>query len=230
MNTPNQRQRVIVFDVNETLLDIEFLSPYFKHTFGDASAMRQWFSELVLYSQSLTLSGGYTPFGELAAAVLQMVGEIRGIAISHEGVEEFAELMSRLPAHHDAAPALQMLQDAGFRLITLTNSAPPGSMALVERAGLGHYFEKQFSVDAVKRFKPATQVYRSVEAALGLQASALRMVAAHTWDTLGAAAAGWKTALVTRPGNAALLVGEQPDIIENDLLAIATRIIELDVA
>jgi 2-haloacid dehalogenase len=38
-----------------------------------------------------------------------------------------------------------------------------------------------------------------------------------------------KAALLTRPGNAALPVGEQPDIIEKDLLAVARRIISIDV-
>lgn len=37
---------MIVFDVNETLLDIEILNPFFERTFGDARVMRQWFSEL----------------------------------------------------------------------------------------------------------------------------------------------------------------------------------------
>ena len=41
-------------------------------------------------------------------------------------------------------------------------------------------------------------------------------------------AAGWRAALVTRPGNAALPVGAQPDIIEKDLLAVAKRIFSID--
>ena len=80
----------------------------------------------------------------------------------------------------------------------------------------------------MKRFKPAAETYRSVESALGVDAGSLRMVAAHTWDTLGATAAGWKAALVTRPGNAPLAFGDQPDIIEKDLLAVARQIISND--
>ena len=62
MNQVKQRERIIVFDVNETLLDIEILNPFFERTFGDARVMRQWFAELILYSQALTLSGSYTEF------------------------------------------------------------------------------------------------------------------------------------------------------------------------
>lgn len=229
MNPVKQRERVIVFDVNETLLDIEALNPFFERTFGDSRVMRQWFAELILYSQASTLSGGYTPFGRLAVAVLKMVAEIRGVPLHAGSVDDFRDHMARLPAHPDAAPALEMLGGAGFRLVTLTNSAPDAGKAVLERAGLARYFEAQFSVDAVKRFKPAAETYRSVASALGAEASALRLVAAHAWDTQGAMAAGWKAALVTRPGNAALPLGDRPDIIEKDLLAVAKRIISLDV-
>jgi 2-haloacid dehalogenase len=66
---------IIVFDVNETLLDLTTLEPVFERIFGDAAVMRDWFSELILYSEALTLSGLYTPFGELAGGTLRMVGE-----------------------------------------------------------------------------------------------------------------------------------------------------------
>ena len=54
MNQASQRERVIVFDVNETLLDIDILKPFFERTFGDARVMRQWFDESILYSQAGT--------------------------------------------------------------------------------------------------------------------------------------------------------------------------------
>lgn len=228
MNQATQRDRVIVFDVNETLLDIEILNPFFERSFGDAGVMRQWFAELVLYSQALTFGGSYTQFGQLAVAVLMMVAEIRSVSLTTADIEDFKDAMGRLPAHGDVAPALDLLKSAGFRLVTLTNSAPAVSQAVLEKAGLTPYFERQFSVDVVKRAKPAPEVYRNVASELAIDAGSLRMVAAHTWDTLGAMAAGWKAALVTRPGNAPLAIGDQPDIVEKDLLATAKRIISMD--
>ena len=65
----------IVFDVNETLLDITTLEPFFDRVFGNATVLREWFAELILYSQTVTLSGLYVPFGDLAGGVLRMVGE-----------------------------------------------------------------------------------------------------------------------------------------------------------
>ena len=61
-----------------------------------------------------------------------------------------------------------MLRDDGFRLVTLTNSPPnPSGPSPLENAGLGGYFERQFSVDACRTFKPARDVYAYVCRELG---------------------------------------------------------------
>ena len=73
MNTPI---KVCVFDVNETLLNLTPLEQHFAAWFQDPTVMREWFAQLVLYSQSLSLSGRYLDFGELAAAVLEMVARV----------------------------------------------------------------------------------------------------------------------------------------------------------
>lgn len=38
---------IIVFDVNETLLDLETLVPAFNRIFDDPAAMRMWFAGLI---------------------------------------------------------------------------------------------------------------------------------------------------------------------------------------
>lgn len=41
---------LVVFDVNETLLDLTTMEPTFERIFGDKGAMRFWFANLILYS------------------------------------------------------------------------------------------------------------------------------------------------------------------------------------
>jgi 2-haloacid dehalogenase len=67
---------VCVFDVNETLLDIEFIAPMFQRLFGDRKVLREWFGQLILYSDAITLSGSYTTFFNLGQGVLRMLGSI----------------------------------------------------------------------------------------------------------------------------------------------------------
>ena len=41
------KRPIIVFDVNETLLDLEKITPVFGRIFGDRSPMRLWFTNLI---------------------------------------------------------------------------------------------------------------------------------------------------------------------------------------
>ncbi|TVO68440.1 haloacid dehalogenase type II [Denitromonas ohlonensis] len=219
---------ILVFDVNETLLDITTLEPLFERVFGDRRVLREWFAQLILYSQTLTLSGIYTPFGELGVGTLRMLGATHGITLADDDIHELKTRMSALPAHPDVVPALTRLRDAGFRMVTLTNSASTASPTPLERAGISHFFEHSFSVEAVQKFKPAPETYRQVAQALGVGMSDLCLVACHLWDTVGAQAAGGRGALVTRPHNAVLPAANvpPPDLCAADLTQLANQIIQ----
>ncbi len=221
------RPSIIVFDVNETLLDIETLEPLFVRLFGDRKAMRDWYAQLVLYAEALTLAGSYAQFADLGGAVLRMLGEVHAVPVHDDDIADLRNLTLAMPPHGDVPPALARLKEAGFRLVTLTNSAPDPGVNPLERAGIAALLERQFSVDTTRRFKPAPETYRAVAEGLGVATSALCMVAAHSWDTLGAQAVGCSAALVTRLGNAALpLPGlVQPDIVEKDMGRVAGAII-----
>lgn len=218
---------ILVFDVNETLLDIDTLTPLFTRLFDDASILREWFAQLVLYSQTLTLSGIYTPFGELGVAALKMTANIHGISLSNADIDELKQRMSTMPAHKDVLPALTKLREAGFRLVTLTNSPCGDSPTPLEKAGISHFFEQHFSVEKVAQFKPASSTYHMVADALDVETSELCMVACHLWDTIGAQATGCQGAFITRPYNA-LLTAENipmPNFIAQDLGTLADKII-----
>lgn len=219
---------ILVFDVNETLLDLAHLQPLFDRLFGDPAAMRDWFAQLVLYSQAMTLSGARGDFASLAAAVLRMMAAIRGRPATEEDVADLRERFGTMPAHADAAHALGMLREAGFRMVTLTNSPLSGTApSALDRAGLGGYFERQFSVLPTGVFKPAPQTYRLVADGLGVAPSALCLVACHVWDTMGLQALGGRGALVTHGVNAPLPhpAVPQPDLVAPDLTALARQIV-----
>ena len=219
---------IIVFDVNETLLDITTLEPLFDRLFGDAAMLRQWFAELILYSQTVTLSGLNVSFGELAAGTLQMVGTNHDIIVSDRDIAELKEGLANMPAYPDVIPALERLTDAGIRLITLTNSASAPSPTPLEKAGIDHFFDRHFSVDTVQKFKPARETYQYVAQELGVETADLSMVACHLWDIVGAQAAGCAGAFVTRSHNNILPAKGMtaPDLVVRDLGELADRFIQ----
>tara|TARA_R110000796_G_scaffold252513_1_gene387294 strand:- start:7330 stop:8031 length:702 start_codon:yes stop_codon:yes gene_type:complete len=218
----------IVFDVNETLLDITTLEPFFDRVFGNATVLREWFAELILYSQTVTLSGIYVPFGDLAGGVLRMVGENKQIAVQDTDVSELKSLIGSMPAYGDVVPALIRLRDAGFTLVTLTNSAPSPAPTPLEKAGIAALFDDHFSVAEAGNFKPHPSTYQMVADRLGVDISSLCMVACHIWDTIGAQSVGCQGALIARPHNNVLHVPgvPEPDFASMELSELADQIIQ----
>lgn len=218
---------LIVFDVNETLLDLQTMEPTFERVFNDRKAMRLWFANLIMYSAALTVAGCYVPFTDIGAAVMKMLADTQGICITESDKEELKERFSTMPPHGEVPAALRKLRDAGFRLFTLTDNLLEVQSRQLEHGGIANLFERRFSADGVRHHKPSGQAYAYVEKELGVQPSQLCLIACHTWDTLGAVAAGWEAALIRRPGNDVLGVGPQPQIVGDDLNDVADRLIAL---
>jgi len=216
---------LIVFDVNETLLDLGTMEPTFQRIFGDKSAMRLWFANLILYSAALTVAGVYVPFTDIGAAVMKMLADTRGIKINDNDKKELTDKFSTMPPHPEVPAALRKLRDAGFRLFCLTDNLLDVQTRQLTQGGIVDLFERRFSADGVKHHKPSRQAYAYVEQELRVTPSQLCMIACHTWDTLGAAAAGWQAALIKRVGNDVLGVGPQPHIVGNDLNHVADQLI-----
>jgi 2-haloacid dehalogenase len=216
---------LIVFDVNETLLDLQTMEPTFERIFGERQAMRLWFANFIMYSAALTVAGCYVPFTDIGAAVMKMLADTRGIKIGDAEKKELTEKFSTMPPHPEVPGALRKLRSAGFRLFTLTDNLLEVQTRQLQHGGIADLFERRFSADGVKYHKPSRQAYAYVEKELGAEPSQLCMIACHTWDTLGAVAAGWNAALIKRIGNDLLGVGPQPQIIGNDLNDVADHLI-----
>ncbi len=216
---------LIVFDANETLLELETLAPTFARIFDDESAMRLWYANLILYWVALTIAGAYVPFTDIGAAVMKMLADTRGITLKDPDKQELIEQFSAMPPHPEVPAAWRKLRDAGFRLLTRTNNLPEIQSCQLEHAGIVDLFERRLSADGVKRHKPAPEAYAYVENELRAKPSQLCLIACHTWDTLGAVASGWAAALVRRIGNDVLGVGPQPQIVGADLNDITDQVI-----
>jgi 2-haloacid dehalogenase len=216
---------LIVFDVNETLLDLETMEPTFERIFRERGAMRLWFANFVMYSAALTVAGCYVPFTDIGGAVMKMLADTRGIEITDADKKELTEKFSTMPPHAEVPAALRKLRTAGLRLFTLTDNLLEVQTRQLTNGGIVDLFERRFSADGVKHHKPSREAYAYVEKELGAKPGDLCLIACHTWDTLGAVAAGWEAALIKRPGNDVLGVGPQPQIVGDTLDDVANQLI-----
>lgn len=215
---------ILLFDVNETLLDLRPLLPNFERTFGDQRVMGEWFGLMLRLSLVATVTRTYRPFDLLGKDALVMTARKHKVALDALAIDSILGDMLRLPPHADVIPALKQLKDAGFRMATLTNSAPSAVATQLDYAGLTDFFERQFSVEAVQLFKPAPETYQYAADQLQAVIGNIRLVAAHDWDVTGAIRAGARAAFVARKGMVLAETAEIPDMIGPDLFAIADQL------
>jgi 2-haloacid dehalogenase len=156
---------------------------------------------------------------------MKMLADTRGIKITDGDKKELTDRFSTMPPHAEVPAALRKLRAAGFRLFTLTDNLLEVQTRQLQHGGIVDLFERRFSADGVKHHKPSRQAYAYVEKELGAKPAELCLIACHTWDTLGAVAAGWQGALIKRVGNDVLGVGPQPHFVGNDLNDVADQLI-----
>ena len=220
--------RVIVFDVNETLLDLRALDPVFARLFGDAGARLEWFNQLLQSALVATVTDAYRDFGAIGMAALEMVATRRGRELTDDDRQALRDGMRSLPPHPEVRESLERLRDAGLTLATLTNSTAEVGEAQLTNAGLRDLFTQALSADEVKRLKPAPEPYRLAAQRLGVSIGDVRLVAAHAWDVAGALHAGCAAAFVARTGKVLDPLAPVPDIVGADLREVADRILAVE--
>lgn len=193
----------IIFDVNETLIDLEPLRKLVNKRLDNPGGFRQWFGLMLQHSQVATLTSNYFTFSAIGDAALDMAADmLQTKRLTPEQRHEVAQKFTELPAHPDVAEGLARFRDAGIQLLTLTNSTPSDLQKQLASAGLSEYFAHALSVDPVRLYKPHPEPYRYATQQAGVAPAHALMVAAHGWDVAGALAAGLQAAFLARPGQA----------------------------
>ncbi|MEM0964377.1 MAG: haloacid dehalogenase type II [Bacteroidota bacterium] len=212
--------RTLVFDVNETLLDLGALDEDIERITG--APPRRWFLELQRLWLVATATGYYEDFPTLIGRALRSVsaGEIADADVQH-----ILDGVVALPAHPEVPDALRRLREAGHRLAVLTNGTLGAVRQQLDHAGLSDLLDDAFSADEVRRYKPAPQPYLHAAARLGEAPADLTLVAAHAWDIYGAHQAGFRTAFVARPGASLVPGWPAPDVQGADLDAVADALL-----
>ena len=224
MHDPLTPPRVLLFDVNETLLDIKLLHRAVADVLLDDDAAKLWFTTMLQYSLVMTVSDQYASFGDIGAAVLQMLARNRDVVLKAEDAKQVMSVIRALPPHPDVRPALDQLKTRGIRLATLTNSSQEVAEAQMRHAGLDGFFERMLSVEQPRQFKPHRAVYHWAAGEMGVAPGECMLVAAHGWDVAGAKWAGLRTAFIAREGQQIFPLAETPEVDAADLLGFAEKL------
>lgn len=215
---------VLIFDVNETLLDLAGLDPLLVEVFGSPPPRGEWFARL-LHGSVVANYTNYRPFGGIGVEALLALARRRQIELDLEDARGIVASMLSLPAHPEVPGALKRLAEANFRMATLTNSATEAVTSQMRNAGLDGFFERLISVEEVHLFKPAPEVYRMAAERLDIDIDHGLLIASHDWDVVGARVTGMPGAFLARPGAVWGLPDPEPDLVAPDLEALADLLI-----
>ncbi|MET3808252.1 2-haloacid dehalogenase [Nakamurella sp. UYEF19] len=184
------RPDVVVFDVVETLANLEAVRTRLSEVGLPPEVMPTWFTRILRDAMALTLAGDYAGFADIAASSLY--AQTRG-ELSDAQVQAVVAGFGCLTPQPDAVAAVRAARQAGARVFTLSNGAASTTRAFLDRAGLTASVERVLSIDEVRAWKPARGPYDLAVHAAGVRAERVALVAVHSWDIHGARAAGLTT-------------------------------------
>lgn len=225
---PDQRTApaVAVFDVNETLSNLDGLASRLEDAGGDPRVLPVWFAATLRDGFGIAAAGGYADFAEIAtptlAALLSGADGLRGSP--QEVAEHIVEAMAELDLHPDVADGLRRLHAAGVRIVTLSNGSSHVAESLLERAGLRDLVEQCLSVADAGRWKPAPEAYAHAVDRCAVQAGELALIAVHPWDIDGALRAGLRAGWLSRHGAAYPPYLREPEAVGQTLSELAATL------
>jgi len=108
-----------------------------------------------------------------------------------------------------------MMRKPAAKTGILSNGSPDMLEPLVRHSGLR--FDAVLSVDAVKMFKPAPQVYQLAVEKFGVPKERIGFVTSNFWDAAGAKSFGFHVSWINRGGVVAERLGFRPDRVLRSL-------------
>ena len=189
----NAKPQLLLFDVYETLFEMELLERKANAILNSKRGYLYWFELFMQYCFVDNCLDEHHSFASIAKATLHMAGTNLGVNVTNDHADEMVELLNHLPLKEGITEALSELYDQGYRIAALTNASQEIIQNRMERTGLISYFEQVLSAEQVKKYKPAKEVYSWAAELLGLAPKDILFVSSHSWDIAGAANAGMQT-------------------------------------
>lgn len=190
-----------VFDAYGTLFDVHAAVRRHAGEIGpDGQVLSDlWRAKQLEYSWVRTLMGDYRDFWELTELALDFALE-KVATVDRSLRTKLLEAYWKLDCYEEVPRVLKALKMNGARLAILSNGSPAMLDAAVKSAALDEVLDAVFSVDPIRRFKTAPEVYEMVTNAWRLYPNAVSFQSSNRWDVAGATRFGFRTVWVNRTG------------------------------
>lgn len=208
----------LVFDAYGTLYDVHAVIRRCESYWpGKGMQVSQtWRAKQLEYTWQRSLMQRYVPFSTVTREALEYACEALGLALDRTRADALMDEYLDLALYRDVASTLQAMKQ---KKAILSNGSPDMLWPLVRNSGLK--FDAVLSVDEVKIFKPAPQVYELAVQKLGVAKESIGFVSSNCWDALGAKCFGFTVYWINRFNAPVDRLGFKPDKIVKTLSEVA---------
>ncbi|HET8570208.1 MAG TPA: haloacid dehalogenase type II [Candidatus Limnocylindria bacterium] len=223
--------RVVMFDQYGTVVDMQkgltaLVRPFLaaKGWTGDPGSFVTWWRRTHFESSMIDalLHREHTPYREIGQRAVAYTMDRAGIAYTEDEVRALVAAIERLEPFPDVPAALARLKTR-YRIAVLSNGDPD----MLETAKRYHRipFDHVISVAEAGSFKPHVATYRKAAEIVGVPMDEVLFVADHAFDCIGAKSAGMHTAFVDRRRRPFGRTPHQPDLVVDDMAALAELLV-----
>jgi 2-haloacid dehalogenase len=201
------RVDALVFDAYGTLYDVHSVVRRCESCFP-AKGMQLsqlWRAKQLEYTWQRSLMQRYVPFSQVTREALAYSCAALGLDAGPHAAALMEEYLHLAP-FPEVPAALERLK---MKRAILSNGSPDLLDPLVRNSGLR--FDAVLSVDELKIYKPAPQVYELAVKRLGVPKDRIGFVSSNCWDALGAKSHGFTVYWVNRAGAPVDALGFTPD-------------------
>lgn len=190
----------LAFDIYGTLIDPHGVVTELQNHIGDRAAefSRVWREKQLEYTWRRSLMQRYRDFGVCTRQALDYADELLQTELDESAKSSLMQAYRVLPAYEDVPASLELLKNKGHRLYPFSNGTVDMVTAVLENAGIEHFFENVISVDSLQTFKPDPGVYHHVIQVTNVTAENCWLVSSNGFDVIGAVSAGMKAAWLKR--------------------------------
>ncbi|HEX7054898.1 MAG TPA: haloacid dehalogenase type II [Burkholderiales bacterium] len=202
------RVEALVFDAYGTLYDVHSVAQRCEAFFpGSGQRLSQlWRAKQLEYTWLRSLMRRYAPFSTVTREALAHACQALSLELGAAQTQALMDEYLRLSPFPEVPQALQRL--AGPKAI-LSNGSPDMLEPLVRRSGLA--LDAVLSVDEVRVFKPAPEVYELAPRRLRVAKERIGFVSSNGWDAAGAKSYGFRVFWINRGGAPLERLGFAPD-------------------
>jgi 2-haloacid dehalogenase len=207
-----------VFDAYGTLYDVHSVVQRCESFFpGSGARLSQlWRAKQLEYTWLRSLMRRHAPFSTVTREALAHACEALSLRLGVTQMEALMAEYTMLAPFPEVPEALQRLKG---RKAILSNGSRDMLEPLVRNSRLE--LDAVLSVDEVKVYKPAPEVYELAVRRLGVPKERIGFVSSNGWDALGAKSFGFRVFWINRAGAPLDRLGFQPD-------RVISRLSELD--